>query len=77
MIEGIQSRIWIDPARCRGRPCIRGHRIWVAMVLNLLADGLSSEDMIARHYPQLEPTDIQACIAYASAISSERFAPSP
>lgn len=69
------SRIWIDPARCGGRPCIRGHRIWVSMVLDLLADGLSPADIIARHYPQLCTEDIHACIAYASALSNERFVP--
>lgn len=73
--EQIQSRVWIDPARCGGRPCVRGHRIWVSMVLDLLAEGLSPEDILNRHYPQLETEDIQACIAYASAVSNQRFVP--
>lgn len=33
------GRIWIDPARCGGKPCIRGHRIWVSLILDLLASG--------------------------------------
>lgn len=73
--EQIQTRISIDPARCGGRPCIRGHRIWVSLVLDLLADGLSPANIITRHFPQLVEEDIHACIAYASAMASERFIP--
>lgn len=74
-LEALHSRIWIDPARCGGRPCIRGHRIWISMVLDLLADGLSPAQIIAAHYPQISIEDIHACIAYGSAMSSERFVP--
>lgn len=71
--EELNARIWIDPARCGGRPCIRGHRIWVSLVLDLLADGLTPQEVIARHYPQISMEDIHACIAYGSAMSHERF----
>ena len=67
------SHIWIDPARCGGRACIRGHRIWVSMVLDLLADGLTPQEIISCHYPQITLEDIHACIAYGSAMSHERF----
>lgn len=72
-IENIHAHIWIDPARCGGRPCIRGHRIWVSMVLDLLADGLTPQEIINAHYPQITLKDIHACIAYGSAMSHERF----
>jgi len=71
--EDIHTHIWIDPSRCGGRPCIRGHRIWVTMVLDLLADGLTPQEIITAHYPQITLPDIHACIAYGSAMSHERF----
>jgi uncharacterized protein (DUF433 family) len=70
----LQERIWIDPARCGGKPCIRGHRIWVSLVLDLLAAG-ESVDQIIKEYPGVTLEDIQACIAYGSAMSRERFVP--
>jgi uncharacterized protein (DUF433 family) len=66
------DRIWIDPARCGGKPCIRGHRIWVSLILDLLATGSTAEDVL-REYPQLEPADIQACLAYAAEITREHY----
>ena len=71
--EELHAHIWIDPARCGGRPCIRGHRIWVSMVLDLLADGLTPPQIIAGPYSQITLADIHACIAYGSAMSHERF----
>ena len=59
------ERITVDPERCGGRPCVRGMRIRVVDVLDLLASGLSSEDVLAE-LPDLELEDIQACLAYAS-----------
>jgi uncharacterized protein (DUF433 family) len=73
--EDLQTHIWIDPARCGGRPCIRGHRIGVSMVLDLLADGLTPQEIIDAHYPQITVQNIQACIADGSAMSHERFVP--
>jgi uncharacterized protein (DUF433 family) len=71
--EALLEHIWIDPARCGGRPCIRGHRIWVSMVLDLLAEGLTAEEIMKEHYPQITLEDIHACIAYGSAMSQERY----
>ena len=73
--EVLQQHIWIDPARCGGRPCVRGHRIWVSMVLDLLADGLTPQEIITSYYPQITVEDIHACIAYGAAMSQERFVP--
>ena len=66
------DRIWIDPARCGGKPCIRGHRIWVSLVLDLLASG-STPEAILDVYPGIQLEDIQACLAYGSEISRERY----
>lgn len=73
--DELLKRIWIDPARCGGRPCIRGHRIWVSLVLDLLASGSKSEE-IEREYG-ITPEDIQACIAYGSEMARERYVPVP
>ncbi len=59
-----QSRITTDPEQCGGRPCIRGMRIRVSDVLELLAGGLSAEQVL-EEFPDLEPEDIRACLLYA------------
>jgi uncharacterized protein (DUF433 family) len=71
--DELLQRIWIDPARCGGRPCIRGHRIWVSLVLDLLASG-STYDEIVREYG-ITAEDIHACIAYGSEMARERYVP--
>jgi uncharacterized protein (DUF433 family) len=70
--EELLKRIWIDPNRCFGKPCIRGHRIWVSLILDLLASGSTVKDIL-EDYPALEEADIQACIAYGAEMSPERF----
>jgi uncharacterized protein (DUF433 family) len=60
------SRITFDPAQCGGRPCIRGMRIRVKDVLEMLASG-ATEDEILVDYPYLEREDIRACLAFAAA----------
>ena len=74
--QELLERIWIDPARCGGKPCIRGHRIWVSLILDLLASGESFESILA-HYPGISREDIQACIAYGSEMARERFVDIP
>ncbi|PIB15219.1 hypothetical protein AMR42_01525 [Limnothrix sp. PR1529] len=59
------SRITINPKQCGGRPCIRGMRIRVADVLDLLATGLSNSEVL-EELPDLEPEDIQAALIYAA-----------
>jgi uncharacterized protein (DUF433 family) len=61
-------RITIDPAVCGGRPCIRGLRIRVTDVLDLLAAGASREDILS-DYPYLEPEDIVAALQFAASQS--------
>ncbi len=63
-----QDRITINPAQCGGRPCIRGMRIRVKDVLDLLAARVP-EIEILEDYPYLEPEDIQACLDFAAAES--------
>lgn len=59
-----RDRITINPDQCGGRPCIRGMRIRVVDVLDLLAAGLS-RDQILEELPDLEPEDVEAAILYA------------
>ena len=59
------ERITINPAQCGGRPCIRGMRIRVIDILDLLASGLSTEQVL-EELPDLEPEDIQAALRYAA-----------
>ena len=70
------ERISIDPAVCSGRPCIRGHRIWVSLVLDLMADGATVEEIVSGH-PGIEADDVRACLAYAAEMSRERFVEIP
>ncbi len=61
----IADRITVNPEQCGGRPCIRGLRIRVVDVLDLLASGLAADQVLDEH-PDLEPEDILACLRYAS-----------
>jgi uncharacterized protein (DUF433 family) len=63
--NGLLQRITIEPGKCGGRPCIRGKRIRVSDVLDLLAAGASFEEIL-RDYAFLERDDILAAIAYAA-----------
>ena len=60
------SRITYNPEQCGGRPCLRGMRIRVKDVLDMLADG-ATEAEILESYPYLEREDIQASLQYAAA----------
>ncbi len=71
-----KERIRIDSQICHGKPCIKGTRIWVSLVLDLLASGESVEGVIAE-YPQISREDVLACIAYGAEMSRERFVPIP
>jgi uncharacterized protein (DUF433 family) len=66
------SRISIDPNICVGKPCIKGHRIWVSLILDFLASGTTITEIISE-YPQLETEDILACIAYGAEMSRVCF----
>ncbi len=74
--DKLLERISVDPGVCFGKPCVRGHRIWVSLVLDLLAAGLSVEDVL-KEYPQLSREDVLACLAYGAEMSRERFVDVP
>lgn len=61
----LMSRITFNPDQCGGRPCIRGMRIRVTDVLDLLANGLSFQEILAE-MPDLETEDIVACLQFAT-----------
>ncbi|MFZ4695766.1 MAG: DUF433 domain-containing protein [Verrucomicrobiia bacterium] len=60
------DRITIEPGKCGGRPCVRGMRIRVKDVLELLAHGASWNEILEDH-PDLEEDDIRACLEFAAA----------
>lgn len=64
MVE-IADRITVEPGKCGGRPCIRGMRIRVTDVLDLLAAGLNAEQVLGE-MPDLEAEDVRACLRFAS-----------
>ena len=75
-MNALLSRISIDPNVCFGKPCIRGTRVWVALVLDLLASG-ETQERILEEYPQLSHEDILAAIAYGAEMSRGRFVDLP
>jgi uncharacterized protein (DUF433 family) len=66
------QRISVDPNVCFGKPCIRGTRIWVSLILDFLASGMSVEEVLAE-YPHLTEEDIRAAIAYGAEMSRVRY----
>ncbi len=70
--QELLSRVVADPTVCGGQPCIRGTRIYIAVVLDGLAEGLTPEEIID-HYPQLTREDIWAALAYAAELSRENL----
>ncbi len=70
--EELLARISLDPKICFGRPCIRGHRIWVSLILDFLASGMTVKEIL-EEYPGLEEADILACIAYGAEMARERM----
>ncbi|WP_309738173.1 DUF433 domain-containing protein [Chamaesiphon sp. OTE_20_metabat_361] len=59
------SRISVNHNICVGKPCIKGHRMWVSLILDFLASGETITEIL-EEYPQLETEDILACIAYSA-----------
>ncbi len=66
------DRITFDPTVMGGRACIRGMRMTVALVVNLVANGMSTEDIV-HEYPELEAEDIRQALQYASALANEEI----
>lgn len=70
------ERISIDPNVCFGKPCIRGTRIWVSLILDFLANGMTTEEFL-EEYPQLAIEDLRAAIAYGAEMTRERYVEIP
>ncbi|MFP3940656.1 MAG: DUF433 domain-containing protein [Thermoanaerobaculia bacterium] len=68
--------ITVDPKICHGRPCFAGTRILVTVVLDNLAAGIPSEEIL-KSYPSLEERHVRAAIAYAAELAKERVVPIP
>ena len=68
--QELLKRISVNPNICFGKPCIKGTRIWVSLILDFLASGDSMEEILEA-YSHIERPDILACIAYGSAMSHE------
>ena len=66
------QRITIDPNVCFGKPCIRGTRIWVSLILDFLASGMKEAEVL-EDYPQLTSEDIRAALAYGAEAARGRF----
>lgn len=73
--DELLQRISIDPEVCFGKPCIRGRRIWVSLVLDFLASGMTVPEIMAEY--ALEEADVMACIAYGAEMSRERYVDIP
>ncbi len=70
------ERISVDPNVCFGKPCIRGTRLWVSLILDFLASGTTIRELLAE-YPQLAEEDIRAAIAYGAEMARERYVELP
>ena len=71
-----QERITINPAVCHGKACIRGTRVMVSVILDNLAAGVPSEEIIGS-YASIQELDIQAALAYAAELAREGTADLP
>ena len=68
--ENLLTRISVDPNVCFGKPCIRGTRIWVSLILDNLSEGVTETELLTS-FPQLAPEDIRAALAYGAAATRE------
>jgi uncharacterized protein (DUF433 family) len=64
-MNSLLKRISINPNICFGKPCIRGTRIWVSLLLDVLANGMTQEEVL-EEYPQLQKEDLLAALAYGA-----------
>jgi uncharacterized protein (DUF433 family) len=68
--DDLLARISIDPQICGGKPCIKGTRVYVASILDGLAEGLTQQEILD-HYSQLDVEDVRAALAYAAELAKE------
>ena len=74
--NNLLSRISIDSNICFRKPCIRGHRIWVSLILDFLASGMTVEELL-EEYPGIEREDVLACIAYGAELARDYYVEIP
>lgn len=70
--DELLARVSIDPAVCGGKPCIRGTRIWVSLLLDMMAAGTAQAELV-QEYPQLTTDDLRAALAYGADLARDRF----
>ncbi len=70
--EELIKRISVDPKVCFGKPCIRGTRIWISLIIDNLASGVTEQELL-EGYPQLSHADIMAALTFAAEMTRERF----
>ncbi|MBT9139892.1 MAG: hypothetical protein DDT30_00464 [Dehalococcoidia bacterium] len=75
-MENWKERISIDPNVCHGKPCIKGTRIWVSLIVDNLAAG-STEEEILEAYPSLSREDIRVALAFAAEVTREHYVDIP
>ncbi len=75
-MKPLLQHITVDPNVCFGKPCIRGTRIWVSLILDFLANGMSIEEILVE-YPHLTEEDVRASIAYGAEMARERYVEIP
>jgi uncharacterized protein (DUF433 family) len=75
-VNPLLERISIDSRICGGKPCIKGTRIWVSLILDFLADDMTEADLLDQ-YPGLTHEDVLAAIAYGAEAARERVIPVP
>jgi uncharacterized protein (DUF433 family) len=71
-MNALLERISVDPNVCFGKPCIRGTRIWVSLILDFMAAG-ETQKRILEECPQLTRDDVLAALAYGAEMSRGRF----
>lgn len=72
MMNPLLKHISVDLNICFGKPCIRGTRIWVSLILDFLASGMTIDELL-KEYPQLTEESVRAAIAYGAEMSRERY----
>lgn len=76
MTPTLFDRITFDPRIMGGRACIRGMRITVSLLVNLVANGMAMDEIL-EEYPDLEPEDVRQALQYAAALANEEVHPLP
>lgn len=75
-MNALLDRISINPDICGGKPCIKGTRMWVSLILDFLADGMTEAELL-EDYPYLTHEDVLAAIAYGAEAAREKIIPVP